>query len=64
MESWKVGEIGEQQMIHVNGEPFRCDCGGNVFTRVGELRYECNSCHSRYIGEKTVVVLAKESKRF
>jgi hypothetical protein len=32
---------------------FRClDCGSNVFTEYKELRYKCNGCGSKYVGEK------------
>jgi len=46
---------GEQVMVRVNGEPFRCDCGCNVLTRVGgcgsEILYRCNGCLAQWLGE-------------
>lgn len=41
----------EQTMPHVAGKPFRCHCGCNVFSRVGD-RYTCNACGAIYRGEK------------
>ena len=40
----------------VNGKPFHCICGGNVFTRLKSMDhvygvYECNACHAQYEGE-------------
>lgn len=46
----KNSKIGEQTMIRLPGQErsFRCSCGGNVFTKVGEdkegKKYRCNSC--------------------
>lgn len=40
----------EQSMPRVNGKPFRCECGCNVFTRRGN-RYTCNGCGANYRGE-------------
>lgn len=42
----------------VDGKPFRCHCGGNVWrissaswqTKPGEMRYQCNTCSSTYGG--------------
>lgn len=39
-------------MPRINGVPFRCDCGGNVFTEYKPLKYQCNSCRACYEGEK------------
>ncbi len=43
--------IGEQVMPKVGGKSFRCECGCNVFTIIDKLKYECNSCEARYVGE-------------
>lgn len=43
--------IREQCMPTVNGKPFRCTCGSNVFTRRGEYQYICNGCQAHYTGE-------------
>lgn len=49
-------EVGEQVMPTVAGRPFRCECGGNVFTRQGEyMKFKCNSCGALYEGEKSGV---------
>jgi len=39
-------------IIKIDGKTFRCECGCNVFRRIGELRYECNSCRATFTGEK------------
>jgi len=39
-------------MCFINGKSFRCECGCNVFTKVGDLKYRCNACEARYTGEK------------
>ena len=41
-----------QVMPIINGKAFRCDCGCNVFTEVDMLRFKCNGCGARWIGEK------------
>lgn len=38
-------------MLKIEGKTFRCNCGANVFKRVGEKRYICNGCQEEYIGE-------------
>lgn len=41
-------------MLYVGGSKrsFHCDCGCNVFRRIGETnRYRCNSCAAVYVGE-------------
>ena len=38
-------------MPQVDGKSFRCDCGANVFTRVGNYEYLCNGCRARWQGE-------------
>lgn len=43
--------MNEQVMPKVGGKSFRCDCGCNVFTKIGDYRYECNACTARYQGE-------------
>lgn len=47
-ERWH-GEKPEQTMPKVDGKPFRCACGCNVFMRRGD-RYTCNGCRNRYEG--------------
>lgn len=42
---------GEQVMPRVDGKSFQCDCGANVFTRVGAYEYLCNGCRARWQGE-------------
>jgi hypothetical protein len=39
--------------LAVNGQPFRCDCGCNVFRRTPEFRtrYVCNACRLEWLGE-------------
>jgi hypothetical protein len=40
-------------MVHLNGskQSFRCTCGCNVFSVIGDHRYQCNSCLETYTGE-------------
>lgn len=42
-------------MIFLTGKKksFRCECGCNVFIRLGEVgeRYRCNACPREYEGE-------------
>lgn len=48
--------MNEQVMPKVGGKSFRCDCGCNVFTKIGEYRYECNACTARYQGEPEIKI--------
>lgn len=43
--------VGVQCMPKINGVSFRCDCGCNVFTKVENDIYICNSCELRYHGQ-------------
>jgi hypothetical protein len=43
--------MNEQVMPKIGGKSFRCDCGCNVFTKIGEYRYRCNACRIEYQGE-------------
>ena len=47
--------VDSNKMLWLNGEPFRCPCGGNVFTELrafdGKRIFECHSCGSKYEGE-------------
>lgn len=51
-----------QVMPKINSKAFRCDCGANVFTEVEPLRYKCNGCGARWIGEKDWGVTDKKIK--
>ena len=50
-------QLADQQkkntMLYVDGSKtaFRCSCGANVFTKLGNKRYQCNGCREIYIGE-------------
>jgi Lar family restriction alleviation protein len=49
----KNGKI-ENFIMSSGGKPFRCSCGCNVFHKPDNKNltlYECNSCHTEYIGE-------------
>lgn len=49
----KNGKI-ENFIMSSGGKPFRCHCGCNVFHKPDNKKltlYECNSCHTEYIGE-------------
>lgn len=37
-------------MLRVNGKPFRCECGTNVFSTSDEHIYTCNGCGNVYEG--------------
>ena len=41
----------EDRMIYIEGKNFRCDCGCNVFREYEKLKYTCNACNAKYIGE-------------
>lgn len=41
-----------QVQPRVDGKPFRCECGCNVFTRSGNI-FQCNACRTKYEGEST-----------
>ncbi len=41
----------KQVMPYVGGVPYRCECGCNVFTKIGAYRYSCNACPAIYEGE-------------
>lgn len=47
--------VDNNTMLWVNGEHFRCICGGNVFSKYkindGKIVYECHGCKSKYEGE-------------
>lgn len=49
----ETSPVREQEsfMPRVNGLPFRCECGCNVFHKDGEGRYCCNACPLVYAGE-------------
>ena len=40
-------------LLYVSGSKtaFRCECGCNVFQKLGDSRYECNACKLAYTGE-------------
>ncbi|UOW92802.1 hypothetical protein SEA_ROBINROSE_59 [Microbacterium phage RobinRose] len=38
----------EQTMITIGDMTYRCECGTNVFTKIGEHEYTCNGCGTRY----------------
>lgn len=44
------GRVGKDTMVHIEGKVFRCECGGNVFTRHRDDRFTCNSCGAQYTG--------------
>ena len=46
-----TGAVRDQVMCRINGKYFRCECGCNVFTKLGEFKYKCNSCNATYSGE-------------
>ena len=46
--------MNEQVMPKVGGKSFRCDCGCNVFTKIGVYRYKCNACRAIYQGEPEI----------
>lgn len=35
-------------MPQLNGEPFHCECGCNVFTKINPTDYKCNACPNTY----------------
>jgi hypothetical protein len=45
-------------MLYVDGSKaaFRCECGANVFKKIGEtdyvVKYTCNGCGARYEGNR------------
>jgi len=43
--------VGEQVMLTVNGQRFRCVCNCNVFTKLADGTYKCNACKAQYSGE-------------
>ena len=38
-------------MLKIEGITFRCECGGNVFSKLENRKYRCNSCRAMYTGE-------------
>ena len=43
---------GEQVMVSTKKGTFRCDCGCNVFTRIGDSSsFLCNACKAKWHGE-------------
>lgn len=38
-------------MIRIEGKPFRCDCGCNVFRKRAATQYSCNACDNWYAAE-------------
>ncbi len=62
LSTWPHGHP-EQTMLYMNGRDggsFHCPaglagggiCGCNVFTPIGENRYQCNSCQAEYVGAR------------
>ena len=41
---------GSLVMPRINGQPFRCLCGNNVFRCSGDI-YTCTACMAQYVGE-------------
>jgi len=43
----------EQYFLKVNGKPFTCECGCNVFhkNKKTDLIYKCNCCNNQYTEE-------------
>jgi hypothetical protein len=37
-------------MPRVAGKAFRCQCGANVFRKIGDSEYACNACGEKYLG--------------
>lgn len=46
----RMPERTETVMITLRGQPFRCHCTCNVFTRRSNL-YTCNACGAQYEGD-------------
>ena len=43
---------GEQVIVSTEDGPFKCDCGSNVFTRIGKSSsFLCNACRAKWHGE-------------
>ncbi len=53
-------EQGEQVMPKVDGKSFRCECGANVFTRVGDHEYLCNGCRAHWQGEPKIILMRRK----
>jgi hypothetical protein len=51
-------------MLFVGGsrESYRCDCGANVFTKLGGQRYRCNGCKVSFSGEPAHTIPTTEGK--
>jgi hypothetical protein len=51
-----VDDVVPNVMPKINGKSFRCDCGCNVFCQTSEteieIRYTCNACGDRWVGER------------
>lgn len=46
-----LGDPTKLVTLRVKGEPFRCDCKGNVFRQLkGTNTYECNACQAWWTG--------------
>lgn len=48
----------QDSFLVVDGKPFRCECGANVFRQVvypgdppGHVTFQCNGCFEIYCGE-------------
>lgn len=54
--------MNEQVMPKVGGKSFRCDCGCNVFTKIGEYRYRCNACRTAYQGEPEIKIKSLDER--
>lgn len=39
------------KLVDTNVSFFRCECGGNVFSKFEDERYQCHSCGAWYRGE-------------
>ena len=54
-EQYQLTLVDSNKMLWVNKEPFRCSCGGNVFSEYkdkdGKRVFECHGCKSKYEGE-------------
>lgn len=42
-------KIQDDVLLRVNGKPFICKCGCNVFTYIAISTFKCNLCGKEYL---------------
>lgn len=45
-------EMSEDLFLYIANRVFRCCCGCNLFRKISQRKYQCNACHTVYVGDQ------------